>query len=159
MHFASYCILETLPPAFPTDELLLQMMKIKHQNCNCFFLSPHQTYCWVALKSIWCPFLKRQVVSAAAWLLITLLLALEQNAAAITITVMADTSGTILVIRVRLWLTLMEMQTHTHTHTHTYGSCNLAKWMLHCCATLSHLLPSLYLHYSQDHKSVWDIRH
>lgn len=98
------------------------------------------------------------MVSAAARLLITLLLALEQNAAAITITVMADTSGTILVIRVRLRLALMRKQTRARTHTHKFGGSNLAKWMLHRCVTLSHLLPSPYLRLSQAHNAVSDIR-
>lgn len=35
--FPYYCVLETLPPPYPTDELPSQMIKIKHQNCNCFF--------------------------------------------------------------------------------------------------------------------------
>lgn len=48
-------------------------------------------------------------------LLITLLLPPQPNVAAITIAVMANTSGTILVIRVRFSHTLMEMQIHTHS--------------------------------------------
>lgn len=86
----------------------------------------------------------------AAWLLITLLLALEPNSAAITITVMADTSGPILVISQALACS----HGNADIHTHTVDSCNLAEWMFLRCATLSHLLPSQYLRFRQEQNSA-----
>lgn len=119
---------------FPTHEFLLQIRKIKYQSITTFK---------DLLMSI-----SEEAIGPSGRL--GAHHTMEPNAAAITITVMADTSGPILVIRVRLWLTLMEMQTYTHI----VASCNLAKWMLHHCATLSHLLPSQYVHFRQEQNSA-----